>query len=163
MGFSTAPDAIRDDWTSRIRSAAIARRLWRGSVFPTRASRAYPRSEQLEDVMRGAHQRPFLPHLGPSASEELPEASGVFDLSEHRLHDHFAPAVHFPSSHRSKCARHPLPKRQPLGRPPARCRQKALPVLLPARGDIGLNPLFLEYRVSDFLKGILDERITSIL
>src|SRR3990172_7448041 len=107
MGFSTAPDAIRDDWTSLIRPVAIARRLWRGSSLPTRASRACPGSEQLEDVMRGAHQRPFLPHLGPSASQELPEASGVFDLSEHRFHDDFAPAVHFLSGYRSKRARHP--------------------------------------------------------
>src|ERR1700739_4467586 len=51
------------------------------------------RVSQLEEVVDGADQRPFASDLVEAPQQELPEASGMFDLPEHRLNDLFAQPV----------------------------------------------------------------------
>src|SRR5258706_14408263 len=48
---------------------------------------------KLEKIVCGADHRPLAANLVEAAEEELPEASGVFDLTEHRLDDLFSEAV----------------------------------------------------------------------
>jgi hypothetical protein len=42
---------------------------------------------ELGEVVGGADQRPFGPDFLEAAQQELPEPSGLLDLSEHRLDD----------------------------------------------------------------------------
>ena len=42
---------------------------------------------QLEQIMDGANHRPLASDLIETSQQELPEASGLLDLSEHRLDD----------------------------------------------------------------------------
>ena len=56
-----------------------------------RASRH--RLVELEQVVDGAEHRPFVFHLVKASEQELPEASGVFDLAENGLDDLFAQAI----------------------------------------------------------------------
>jgi len=48
---------------------------------------------RLEEVVGGADHGPFAPDLIEATQEELAEASGVLDLSEHRLDHLLAQAV----------------------------------------------------------------------
>src|ERR1700757_1302403 len=51
------------------------------------------RISQLQEVMDSADHRPFASDLVEAPQQELPEASGMFDLPEHRLNDLFAQPV----------------------------------------------------------------------
>src|SRR5579863_9964346 len=48
---------------------------------------------QLQEVVDGADHRPFASDLVEAPQQELPEASGMFDLPEHRLDDLFAQPI----------------------------------------------------------------------
>ena len=49
---------------------------------------------QLENVVRGAHQRPLGLHLRVAAQQEPTKATRLFDLSEHWFDHRFAGRVH---------------------------------------------------------------------
>src|ERR1700756_2621001 len=51
------------------------------------------RVSQLQEVVDRADHRPFASALVEAPQQELPEASGMFDLPEHRLNDLFAQPV----------------------------------------------------------------------
>ena len=51
------------------------------------------RPVQLEQIVDGAEHRPFLLHLVKASQQELPETSGVLDLTENGLDDLFAQAI----------------------------------------------------------------------
>ena len=51
------------------------------------------RPEQLEQVVRGGHQRPFPVHLLQPSQPDAIEAPGPFDLAKHRLDDRLAQGV----------------------------------------------------------------------
>src|SRR5437660_5923257 len=61
---------------------------------------------QLENVVRRAHQRPFTLHLLESSQQELSEATGVFDLTDHWFDDPFARGIHGRTGLRVQFARH---------------------------------------------------------
>ena len=48
---------------------------------------------QLEQIMDGTNHRPLASDVVKAAQQELSEASGLLDLSEHRLDDLLAQAV----------------------------------------------------------------------
>src|SRR5271166_5199312 len=48
---------------------------------------------EFEQIVDGADHRPLGSDLVETAQEELPEASGVFDLAEHRFDDLLSEAV----------------------------------------------------------------------
>src|ERR1700722_4554593 len=48
---------------------------------------------EFEQIVDGADHRPLSSDLVEAAQEELAEASGVFDLAEHRFDDLFSQAV----------------------------------------------------------------------
>jgi len=63
----------------------------------SRASAASPQGRpELQDIVRGADQRPFAPHLSQPAQQELQEATSLLDLPEHQLHDGLAPSIQTP-------------------------------------------------------------------
>jgi hypothetical protein len=66
---------------------------------------------QLENVVRRAHQRPFPLHLLESTQQELPEAAGLLDLSNHRFHDPFAGGVDRGALFGEQLAGHPIDDR----------------------------------------------------
>src|SRR6266567_5523798 len=49
-------------------------------------SSGFCESEQLQKVVGGADHGPLGPHFLDAAQQELAEAAGLFDLSEHRFH-----------------------------------------------------------------------------
>src|SRR5579863_8001564 len=51
------------------------------------------RVSQLQEVVDGADHRPFASDLVEAPQQELPKASGMFDLPEHRLNNLFAQPV----------------------------------------------------------------------
>src|ERR1700756_4451528 len=51
------------------------------------------RVSQLQEVVDRADHRPFASDLVEAPQQELPEASGMFDMPEHRLDDLFAQPV----------------------------------------------------------------------
>src|SRR5438105_3013702 len=57
------------------------------------AFRSAIESIQLQNVVGGAHERPFPLHFREPAEQELPEAAGLLDLAKHRLDDRFARCV----------------------------------------------------------------------
>ena len=48
---------------------------------------------KLEQVVGGAHDRPFAAHFGEAAQQELAESAGLFDLPKHRFGQLLAPPV----------------------------------------------------------------------
>ena len=72
-------------------------------------------SIQLENVVRGAHQRPLPLHLLEAPQQKLPKASGLFDLAEHRF-DHPLPFfVRGPAALRAQLVGHALFRRDVVG------------------------------------------------
>src|SRR5258707_8116905 len=58
------------------------------------ASMTSPRGfRELEQIMDGADHRPLRSDLVEAAQEKLAEASGMFDLTEHRFDDLLSQAV----------------------------------------------------------------------
>jgi hypothetical protein len=102
---------------------------------------SYDRAVQLQQVVHRADQRPLLLHRPLTTPEELPEAAGVFDLSEDRLHNRLATRVHRPALQGPQLSRHPLTAGQPGGRSAPGRRRVPLGVLQPARRDVGVNLL----------------------
>ena len=50
-------------------------------------------SEQLQEVVSQADQRPFPLHLLKASQEEIAKPKTGFDLAEHRLDDHLPSAI----------------------------------------------------------------------
>ena len=48
---------------------------------------------QFQDIVCGTDERPFAAHLPHPPQQELPIAPALFDLTEHGLHDRFAPGI----------------------------------------------------------------------
>ena len=57
--------------------------------------------EQLEQVVAGADEQPLALHFLQSPQQELPEATSLFDLPEHRLHRLHPQRIALPSQFRS--------------------------------------------------------------
>src|SRR5687767_10519575 len=89
-------------WMSRARSR-------QSSESPFRASHTEP--IQLENVVRCAHERPFALHLLASPQQELPKATGLFDLSDHGFDDAFARGIDGRAGLRVQLAGHPIDDR----------------------------------------------------
>ena len=102
------------------------------------------RRVQLQQVVHRADQRPLLPHRRPAAPEELAEAAGVFDLAEDRLDDRLPPRVHRAPGQGPQLPGHPFATGQVRGRAPARRGREPLAMLLPAGGDVGVDPPSLQ-------------------
>src|SRR6266852_4578549 len=48
----------------------------------------------LQNVMREAYEGPLRAHLVDTTQQKLPESARLFDLPEHRFHNHLAGRVH---------------------------------------------------------------------
>ena len=68
-----------------------------------------PEPEQLQQVVAGADEQSLPVYLFQAPQQELPEASPLLDLPEHRLHRLFAQPVALPSPFRSQLPPHPVP------------------------------------------------------
>src|ERR1700730_17275136 len=84
----TFPRATR----RRYLSPSSARAAWVSGSSPKVESspRSPAEAIQLENVVRRAYQRPFALHLLESTQQELPEATGLLDLTNDRFDDRFA-------------------------------------------------------------------------
>ena len=89
---------------------------------------------QFEQIMDGANHRPLASDLVETPQQELPEASGLLDLSEHRLDDLLAlPVAATPAGALE------LPCHGGLARPfrpLSRTRRMLLAVARPSRGEV---------------------------
>ena len=93
--------------------------------------------------MGRTHQRPLLADLAHTSTKELPESSGLLDLTDDRLGECLAPRVDLSSATRPKRACHPLSQRHVLGWTSARSGRDATMFLLSGR-DEGFDPFALE-------------------
>ena len=101
---------------------------------------------QFGQVVGGADQGPFEPHLVQAAEQELAKASGLFDLAEHRLDDLFPQSIAAAETAAAETGAHRLQPRPLLAIPTGGGR---LSVALPAGGDVGADAL-RSARVSRF-------------
>ena len=103
----TLPPAARPKCLSPF-SAMVA---W---VFHTPSEtifRSHAETIELENVVRRAYQRPFALHLLEATQQELPEATRLFDLSDHWFDDPFARGIDRCPSLRVQLAGHPIDDR----------------------------------------------------
>src|ERR1700737_4175654 len=91
-------------------------------------------------VGRERHQCPFAFHFPHAAQAEAIKPASRLDVPEHRFHDRFAAAVHFPARFGTQLALHAVLGRAVLRNPPARGRLGGLRVLVFPNGDVELNP-----------------------
>src|SRR4029450_13131488 len=94
---------------------------------------------QFEDVVRGAHQRPFALELRDAAQQELAKASRLLDLSQYRFDDRLASGVDRGARLRQELSRHPLDARGGLRQGPTRTGPRAFAVFLLARRDVRVD------------------------
>ena len=102
--FLTADSVVAPLWIDR--HAGIPLPLGSPLCLPAPAQRPQPLAwasaaspqgrPELQDIVRGADQRPLTPHLSQPAQQELPEAAALLDLPEHQLHDGLAPSIQTP-------------------------------------------------------------------
>src|SRR5437899_1928112 len=102
-------------------------------------SRSVAEAIQLQNVMRGAHERPFRLHVLEPTQEESPEAASLFNLSDDWFHHRLARRVDGRTGLRLELAVHPVNERRGLGQRPARTRARMLAMLLFARRDVGVD------------------------
>jgi hypothetical protein len=93
---------------------------------------------ELGEVVGGADQGPLGTHLLNAAQQELAEASCLFDLSEHRLHDLLPQPVPAAPSRPLELSSHGLRQR------PAGPALVVGGVLGPSRGDVAGDAAILE-------------------
>ncbi len=113
----TLPHAARPQCLSCLR--AMAAWFARPESDSTLLSQAEP--IELENVVRCANQLPFALHLLESTQQELPEATGLLDLPDHRFDDPLARGIDCRASLGVQLAGHPVDDRGGLRqRSPAR-------------------------------------------
>src|SRR2546430_5370822 len=86
--------------------------------------RARPPSEELEQIVGQADQRPLRSDLVVAAEEEAPKGPALLGLAKDRLDDRLAACVDLPAFGRAPLLAHPLRDRAP--RPRGRRRRPAL-------------------------------------
>src|SRR5919109_4515798 len=128
----TLPRAARRPSRSSVSAMAASRPTPRSRARA--ASRSYAETIQLENVVGGAHQRPFSLHLLEPAQQELPEAARVLDLSDDRFDEAFARRVGGSAGLREQLPRHAVDDRRVGGQRTSRTRAWPLAMfLLPCR------------------------------
>src|ERR1700693_1193071 len=93
---------------------------------------------ELEQIVDGADHRPLGPDLVEAAQEELAEASGMFDVAEHRFDDLLSQAVAAAPAGALEFCRHSGLARS-FG-PSARAGGMGLAMACPAGRQIGGDP-----------------------
>src|SRR5207249_5781872 len=99
--------------------------------------RARRHSEELEQVVSQADQRPLRSDLVVAAEGEAPKGPALLGLAKDRLDDRFAARVDLPSFGRAQLLAHPLRNRAP--RP--RGRRLGAPMRVPVRRDVAVDAL----------------------
>src|SRR6266536_2807598 len=94
---------------------------------------------QLENVVRRAHQRPFTLHLLESSQQELPEATGLFDLADHWFDDPFARGIHGRAGLRMQFAGHSIDDRGGLRQRSPGTGPRPIAMFLLPRRDVRVN------------------------
>src|SRR2546429_1684203 len=92
--------------------------------------RARPPSEELEQIVGQADQRPLRSDLVVAAEEEAPKGPALLGLAKDRLDDRLAACVDPPALRRAPPSAPPPPARPP--RPPGPPRGPAMPWAGPA-------------------------------
>ncbi len=69
-------------------------------------------SPELEDIMGGIDERPFSAYLPHPPQQELPRATALLDLAEHRLDNRFPLSVAPSTARGAERAAHPIGHRQ---------------------------------------------------
>lgn len=67
---------------------------------------------EFQDIVRGTDERPFPAHLPHPAQQELPIATTLLDLAEHRFDNRFAPGIASSPALCPECAAHAIGHRQ---------------------------------------------------
>src|SRR2546428_6593837 len=99
--------------------------------------RARRHSEELEQVVGQADQRPLRSDLGVAAEGEAPKGPALLGLAKDRLDDRLAARVDLPSFGRAQLLAHPLRDRAP--RP--RGGRQGVPMRVPVRRDVAVDAL----------------------
>src|SRR5206468_11397634 len=99
--------------------------------------RARPPSEELEQIVGQADQRPLRGDLVVAAEEEAPKGPALLGLAKDRLDDRLAACVDLPAFGRAQLLAHPLRDRAP--RPRGRRRGTAMRV--PVRRHVTVDAL----------------------
>src|SRR5712692_7414353 len=96
----------------------------------------------LQNVMREAYEGPLRAHLVDTTQQKLPESARLFDLPEHRFHNHLAGRVHRFARLGLQLASHAIHPRGSLGQRTARAGFLILVMLLPFGGDVSITAAF---------------------
>src|ERR1700729_1194927 len=94
---------------------------------------------QLENVVRRADQRPFALYLFESPQQELPEATGLLDLTNHRFDDRFAPGINPRARLGVQLAGHPVDDRRGLRQGAVRTGPRPFAMALLPRRDVRVD------------------------
>lgn len=94
---------------------------------------------ELENVVRGAHERPFALDLVESPQQELPKSPRVFDLPDHRFDHRLPSGIDGGAVFRVQLARHPVDHTRRRRQRATRTRPRPLAMFLLARRDVRIN------------------------
>src|ERR1700730_13876696 len=94
---------------------------------------------QLENVVRRADQGPFALDLLESPQQELPEATGLLDLTNHRFDDRFARGIDRRARLGVQLAGHPVDDRRGLRQRAARTGPRPFAMALLPRRDVRVD------------------------
>src|ERR1700730_5077052 len=125
----------------RYLSPASARAAWISGSSPKVESppRSPTEAIQLENVVRRADQRPFALYLLESPQQELPEATGLLDLTNHRFDDCFALGIDRRARLGVQLAGHPVDDRRGLRQRAARTGPRPFAMALLPRRDVRVD------------------------
>src|SRR5262245_59327289 len=93
-------------------------------------SSSYTETVQLENVVCGAHQRPFALYVLETPQQELPETARLLDLSDDRFDESFACRVDGRAGLRQQLPGHAVDDGRVFRQGSSRTRARPLPVFL---------------------------------